>query len=182
MPLSRERLEELQGKNEVRIERCRETKALKKANRHADVYKQVSRDIRTLTKRELFLCGLFLYWGEGTKTIDTCVSISNTDPSVLILFIKWLELFNIPAEKLKIKLHLYSDMDIETETAYWLNKLELPVTCMRNPYIKSSNREGLSYTQKFTHGTCNLTYEGRDVGEYIHLGIQRLQDMFAVKV
>ena len=72
----------------------------------------MKKDIGKFSKRDLFIAGLFMYWGEGTKTFNTMTSVSNTDPAVLKLFIKWLNDFGIKKKDLGVKLHLYSDMDI----------------------------------------------------------------------
>ena len=178
-PLSRERINELRGWSERRIEKCRETKALKKRTRLEGVYERAAKDISTLSEREMFIAGLFLYWGEGSKTQNTLTAISNTDPAVLIFFIKWLEMFGVPREKLKVCIHLYQDMDAEAELNYWSEVLDLPRTAFRKPYIKSSSRSGLTYTQRFTHGTCNILYGNRDVSEYVHACLESIRDTFA---
>jgi hypothetical protein len=179
-PLSKERINELRGWSERRIEKCRETKAIKKRARLESIRKQTVIDIGKLSKHELFIAGLFLYWGEGSKTKYTSTSVSNTDPAVLIFFITWLELLGVSRERLKVHLHLYTDMNIETELHYWSQTFKLPSTAFRKPYIKTSRRSGLTYPQKFTHGTCNVIYENRDVGEYIHVALESIRTQFAV--
>lgn len=174
-PLSRERINELRGNSERRIERCRETKSLKRIERMERVKERATIDIGTLSEREKFLCGLFLYWGEGGKTKPTSISISNTDPSVLIYFIQWTALLGVPKDRLRVHLHLYVDMNVEEEIAYWSRTLDLPVSAFRKPYIKTSKRSGLTYKQRFIHGTCNVIYENRDIGEYVHAAIESLR-------
>lgn len=73
MPLPDERIKELRDFNSVRIEKYRNTIRRKKEIRLKDVYKKVSRDIGKFSKREIFLLGLFLYWGEGTKLANYSV-------------------------------------------------------------------------------------------------------------
>lgn len=175
-PLSEARIRELRNHNEARIEKCRETKARKKTARLLNVFTKVSSDIGVMTDREVFLCGLFLYWGEGGKTQYTRVSLSNTDPAAVLFFKHWLGLLGVPDERLKVVLHLYKDMDPEEEIQYWMEVLELPREAFRKPYIKTSRRAYLTYAQKFTHGTCNVIYEGRDIAEYVHLSMKYLQE------
>jgi hypothetical protein len=177
-PLSRERINELRGNNEQRIERYREARARTRNNRRETVYEKVGTDIGILSPRELLLTGLFLYWGEGGKTHYTTVTISNTDPAVLIYFKKWLNNFGIPNSKLKVRLQLYADMNVETEICYWSKILRLPKSAFSKPYIKSSNRLNLTYKQRFVHGTCNLVCHNRDVAEYTLLGVEWLRNSF----
>src|SRR3989344_4892962 len=72
--LSEKRIKELRDNNPRRIENYRNTMRKKKEARLRDIYATVSRDIGSLTKRDLFLAGLFLYWGEGTKSQNSIIT------------------------------------------------------------------------------------------------------------
>jgi len=171
-PLSSQRIKELRDFNPQRIEKSRNTKAKKRANRLNAVYKRVSADIRKLTKRELFIAGTFLYWGEGSKSERTTTGLSNTDPAVLVFFLKWLELFSVDFRKISATLHLYRDMDEKKEINFWKSKLKLPVGAFRKSYIKQSTLKGLTYKGGFGHGTCNIRVYNRDLTEYVHSAIK----------
>src|SRR3989344_4371562 len=119
-PLSRERINELRGNSEKRIERYRETRRKTKEARLLTYYLEQKKLILPLSKRDIFIAGLFLYWGEGSKAKATDVSVSNTNPSVINFFIHWMEtIFDIPGSQLKFRMHFYEDMDIKKETAFW---------------------------------------------------------------
>src|SRR3989344_7391993 len=165
MPLLEKRLRELRDWNVVRIERFRDTMRRKRESRWTEVRKRAAKEIGTLSKREMLIAGVFLYWGEGAKTSVASTSLSNTDPAMIKFFIQWLELLDVPKNRLRVYVHLYSDMDIQKELQYWSRTLNLPSSAFRKPYVKTSNRSGLSYPQKFTHGTCNLIYDNRDISE-----------------
>ncbi len=45
--------------------------------------------IKELSTSELFLVGLGLYWGEGVKSGSGSLAISNSDPRVIQLMIRW---------------------------------------------------------------------------------------------
>lgn len=177
-PLSVQHLEQLKEKAQVRVERCRETKARKRLLRENEILAQARKDIGSLTDRELLLCGLFLYWGEGSKTQLTTVSLSNTDPAAILCFKRWLRLLGVADSEMKVCVQLYADMDVEKELTYWSEVLQLPPESFRKPYIKSTNRAGLTYHQRFGHGTCNLIYYNRDLGDYIHSALEVLKEMF----
>lgn len=181
MPLPEKRIRELRDFNAVRIEKYRETRRKTREDRWKIVRARVVREIGTLSKRELLLSGLFLYWGEGSKTQWCTTSLSNTDPAMVLFFIKWLEVLGVSRKDLRIHLHLYADMKAQAEIRYWAKTLRLPVSAFRKPYIKSSNRSGLSYPQKFTHGTCNVIYEDRDISEYVLQSMEHLRSLFADK-
>ena len=181
MPLDEKRLRGLRDFSAVRIEKFRESMRRKREARLATVRTQVAEDIGCLSQRELLLAGLFLYWGEGTKTAVANTSVSNTDPVMLNFFIEWLEVLGVPKKKLRIYVHLYADMDVKKELKYWSKTLGLPLSAFRKPYIKDSKRSGLSYPQRFTHGTCNVIYNNRDVSEYVMSALDYIREEFALK-
>lgn len=179
IPLSDSRMKELRDNSAIRIEHFRATMKGKKDARLAEVYRQASKKIGKLSQRELFIAGLFLYWGEGGKTTTTTTTISNTDPAVLRFFIEWLLSLGVAKERIRAKIHLYKDMDVEMETKYWARTLGIKSKNFRKPYIKDSTRSGLSYSQKFTHGTCNVYFENRDVMEMVLMGLEYIRSEFA---
>lgn len=180
MPLPEKRLRELRDWNAVRIERFRNTMRHKRESRWAEVRKRAASDIRKLNKREFLIAGLFLYWGEGAKTQLATTALSNTDPAMIRFFIRWLELLGVQRNRLKVYVHLYSDMDVRKELHYWSKSLDMPMCSFRKPYIKTSKRSNLSYKQKFSHGTCNLIYDNRDISEYVHMALDYIRSKFAV--
>ncbi len=179
MPLSEKRINELRGRSTRRIERYRETRRKTREARLDGVRARVAKDIGRLSKRDTFIAGLFLYWGEGGKTKTASTTLSNTDPAVLLFFVRWLQLLDVPKDRLRVHVHLYADMDVNKELRYWSRTLELPLSAFRKPYIKQSNRSELTYPQRFSHGTCNLVFENRDISEYVLSALDHIRSLFA---
>ena len=177
MPLSEKRIKELRDNNPIRIERYRNTMRAKKDARLDEVYKKVSKDIGNFSKRDLFLAGLFLYWGEGTKKSNCSVVLTNTNPAMIKFFIKWLELFNIRRKDLKIKLHLYSDMNIKQSLDFWSKELKIPLSQFRKPYIKKTSLKSITYKSGFGKGTCCVMFDNRDLWEYITMGLKYISEV-----
>ncbi len=172
MPLSEKRIRELRADSPIRIERYRNTMRAKKEVRLNEVYKKVSHDIGGLSKRDLFLAGLFLYWGEGTKAQNSLVAITNTNPSLIKFFIKWLKLFGVENKDLKVKLHLYSDMNIKESLDFWSKELKIPLGQFYKPYIKKTDSKLITYKNGFGKGTCSVILGSRDLWEYIMMSIK----------
>src|SRR3989344_4515262 len=172
MPLSEKRIRELRADNPVRIERYRNTMRAKKDTRLEGVYKKISKDINTFSRRDLFLAGLFLYWGEGTKASNCSTVLTNTNPAMLKFFIKWLELFNVKRKNLKVKLHLYSDMNVKESLDFWSKELKIPTSQFQKPYIKKTSLKSLTYKNGFGKGTCSVIFNNRDTWEYIMMGLR----------
>ena len=172
MPLSPKRIRELQADSPIRIEKYRNTMRAKREARLNQVYKKFEKDIGSFTKRDLFIAGLFLYWGEGTKTQKTSVVLTNTNPSMLKFFIRWLKLFNVKRKDLKIKLHLYSDMDIKKSIDFWSKELKISKSQFTKPYIKKTTFSSITYKNGFGKGTCCVMFDDRDLWEYIIMGLK----------
>jgi len=181
-PLSQKRIRELRDWNEKRIERCRETKRKKKEKRLNIFYREQKKIIFPLTKRELFLTGLFLYWGEGAKRFPTMLSISNTDPSVIRFFIVWLnKSWNISKSRLRIYLHLYKDMDVEKEIQFWSATLGVPREQFTKPYIKESSLGDINHKGGFGHGTCNVRVGDARLSEKNLMALKAISDHYLKK-
>jgi hypothetical protein len=68
-----------------------------------------------ISDRDLFIAGFFLYWAEGGKTRRNTLVLTNTDPNMLKNYLSWLKLLKVSKDKLKIKLNLYKDMNVDRE-------------------------------------------------------------------
>ena len=177
-PLPHEILVQLRDFNEKRIESFRNTWRRKRAARLRSIYKSQQQVLLPLTKRELYVAGLFLYWGEGGKTSNGMASLSNTNPKVMKFFLKWLtEILEVPKDKVIVRLHLYKDMDVRSETQFWSRELNLPLEQFRKPYIKETTLRGLTY-KTIGHGTCNLIVYGQELREKILMGMEVVGDAF----
>jgi hypothetical protein len=180
-PLSKEQIDNLRGKNPKRIEKFRETMRLKHNLRLQNIYNKKSNTLLPLSNKELLVAGLFLYWGEGSKTTGN-VSINNTDPDVLKFTLFWFcNVLKIPKDKIKVYLHLYKDMSSQQEIKFWSDNLKIPISQFAKPYIKSSNRENLTH-KGFGHGTCGLTIHKINIKEDIMMSIKAISDYYSSKI
>ena len=181
-PLSPERIRELRDFNHQRIERYIETRRVKRESRLKVIYDLEKRIIFPLSKRDTFIAGLFLYWGEGLKSKMDEVSLSNTDPAAIKFFIYWAkECLGVPSKKINLRLHFYNDMDVDTETNFWIKTLKIPKSQFNKPYIKKSLHSGVIYNKGgFGHGTCNARIYNARLSEKVVLGIKSIRDNFGL--
>jgi len=185
-PLSKEQLA-LLGNNransrQVGIEKTSIAKQKKRQSRIKSTYENQKKYWVSLSQKELEIAGLFLYWGEGSKRLNGPVFINNTDPNVLKFALYWyIKGLRIPKEKIKVDLHLYSDMNIKKEIAFWSRTLKLSVSQFRKPYIKASTRVGIDQ-KGFGHGTCGLNVNDVLLKEKIMMGIKAISDYYALKL
>lgn len=176
MPLSEKRIRELRDFSPQRIERYRNTMQKKREARLLGVYHKVSKDIGKFSKRDLFLGGLFLYWGEGTKMKNCSVEFTNTNPDMIKFFLKWLQFLGVKKERLKIKLHLYADMKTEKGIDFWSKKLKIHRRQFIKPYIKKTYLTSINYKTGFGKGTCCVMFHNRDLREYILMGLKYISE------
>lgn len=165
---------------DIRIERFRQTAKNKRNLRLTNIFNEQKEALLPLSEKELLIAGLFLYWGEGNKQRGR-VAISNTDPSVIQFALFWMyKALKIPKEKMRILLHLYSDMNIKKETGFWSKILEIPTMQFNKPYIKNTTRQSLTY-KSFGHGTCNLVCCDAALAEKIAMSIKAVAEYCGAK-
>ncbi|PIS14662.1 hypothetical protein COT64_01485 [Candidatus Shapirobacteria bacterium CG09_land_8_20_14_0_10_39_12] len=185
-PLSKDQLElikknSLQNK-EIAIEKCRQTKQNKRKDRLNSVYQNEKIKLLPLLTKELYLTGLFLYWGEGSKDLKGAISLSNTDPKVIKFYLYWLiyEL-KVSVKKIKVLVHLYEDMELEESLKYWSKELNISRSQFSRPYIKKSKRASIDQ-KGFGHGTCNIVVCDVRLKEKIIKGIEAVADYYSQKI
>lgn len=181
-PLSKVEIDLLRGRSEVRIEKFRNTMLAKRRRRLDDLYASKKDSFVGFSKKELFVAGLFLYWGEGGKDFKRPLSVHNTNPAIVKFVLFWyVTVLNVPKNKIKAYLHLYSDMDIVKEVNYWANELNLPLSQFVKPYIKKSKRSDIDHKGGFGHGTCGLIVANLRLKEEIMIDLQIIADYYGRK-
>ena len=92
-PLTKEQLSSIKRatkrNKEIATEKCRFTKQKKREQRLAKVYSRQKKNLLPLSLKEIYLAGLFLYCGEGSKSLKRAVSLSNTDPRLIKFYLFW---------------------------------------------------------------------------------------------
>lgn len=89
------------------------------------------RDVGTLSKRDVFILGLALYWGEGYKSGNEECGLTNSDPAIILSFITWLrDVYGVPSADLILRVslnetHRYRKDDVER---YWSRTTGIPLT------------------------------------------------------
>lgn len=177
-PLTETQLLALETNRTRRIFLAREktiiTKRLKYKKRLDDCLIKQQKECLPLSKKELFLAGIFLYWGEGGKTHKGQLSISNTDPGVVKFSLLWMiYALDIPITKIRVLLHLYQDMNKEEALTYWSKTLGISQSQFTKPYIKKSLRSELDY-KGYGHGTCMLTVSNTLLHERVMMTIKAM--------
>lgn len=115
------------NKNQTRLALQR-TRKIREEARH---------NIHRLTKYELLLAGATLYWAEGYKrpiirrgheVTDHPVSLTNSDPKLVLLFLRFLrEICEIPDKDIHAEVRIYEHMNEHHVLNFWQKLLNLPL-------------------------------------------------------
>lgn len=185
-PLTKKQIDLLEKRKtrnkKLAIERYISTMQMKREKRFSILFKEGKKRWKSLNERELELAGIFLYWGEGNKRMNGPIAINNTDPNVLKFTLYWLKIaLKIPINKIKVHLHLYSDMNKESERKYWNRELNIPLSQFSKPYIKSSKRSDIDQ-KGYGHGTCGIAVSNVRLKERIMMDIKAISEYYSSKI
>ena len=94
------------------------------------------KDIGKISKRELWLIGIMLYWRNRNKNdVRKGVSFSSSDPHLVRLFLKWLkEIGNISREEIAFDLFLGRPKDKQKTLDFWSVETGFPQANFSNFY------------------------------------------------
>jgi hypothetical protein len=113
---------------------------------------------KTLREAELFGMGLGLYWGEGTKADKNVVKLGNSDPELIKVFMDFLvKFFDLKKDNFKFHLHLFSDIDINQATKYWMKDLKIKRSQFYKPFVTITGKLG-TYRKKSKYGVLTIYY------------------------
>jgi hypothetical protein len=96
-----------------------------------------------LSEREVLLAGALVYWCEGVKDKiyrrTEKVSFINSDPSLVLFFLRFLQVAGVSRERLRIRLHIHETADVPEATAWWSELIAVPAGEFQKPVIKKHN-------------------------------------------
>jgi hypothetical protein len=96
--------------------------------------------IGPLTDSELFLLGVALYWAEGSKSKSydrrERVTFINSDPQVIDVFVAWLRLLGVAADRCRFRLQIHETADVAAAEAFWAERLGVPRAAFSRATLK----------------------------------------------
>lgn len=101
----------------------------KKTDAIAFYRKSGKNDIVSLSKRELFISGVALYWAEGVKASQSRLAFVNSDPKLILFMYKWFGLcLQVKSNEFAPRIFI-NEMHQKREkklVEYWSSLLQLP--------------------------------------------------------
>jgi len=107
---------------------------LKRAKRRETIQifmQKGAKDVGHVSRRDLFMLGLALYWGEGYKLGNDECGITNSDPSIILMFISWTkEIYEINRNDLilRVSINEAHRRRVKIVEKYWSEKIKVPLS------------------------------------------------------
>ena len=127
-PAQIERLRERTNHRAAGREVFRQVMRAQREARWAQFHAAAEHEWESLRHDPQFMFGLALYIGEGSKSEDCCVSLTNCNAGVITKGIEFFVKLGVPSGKIKVALHLHPGLCEETARAYWQQTTGLPLT------------------------------------------------------
>lgn len=185
LPLSDERVLELRrnawSKGEAKREKFRQTMRAKRDARESEIYLAQKKKFSRISEQALFIAGLMLYAAEGDKKSRADIAFTNTDPVLVLFFVRWaMRFLGFPKEKFRIQPHLYENMDIKAEELFWIHQLGLSEKQLWKSQVNALRPKSFSYRDTSRHGTCKLYVGSVPKKAEIKLSIQAFFDTYSM--
>lgn len=170
-------------KGEASREKYRLTMRKKQEALDQNVYdEQHSLLEENLSKQNFYIAGLMLYLAEGAKRKKGSIVLANTDPRLIRFFIKWMDEFlSISRSSVKVQLHLYENMDIRHEKAFWCERLGIKDSQLYKHSVRKLKKNSFSYESTNRHGTCSLYAFGVDKARELMMAMKAFVDIYLGK-
>ncbi len=103
-------------------------------------------EVTEITKHELWLMGIMLYWAEGSKEkiyrTGHTVVFSNSDPKMVGIFLCWAKTcLEIPDEDIYFNLYIHDTQrdQIQDHISFWNNVIGMRYNILEHVYFKKHN-------------------------------------------
>ena len=127
------------GKSIEVIEKNRISRINNTLARRAAILKNAGNDISSINTQELWLLGIALYWGEGGKTSSGSVRVSNSDPGIIHLMMRFFrEVCKVPEEEFRGHVHTFSHLNADSAEQYWSSISGIRRENFYRAYVKKS--------------------------------------------
>ena len=107
--------------------RYSELKRMERITRNILHKKEGANLVGTLSKRDILMIGLGLYWGEGYKYDNGELGFTNSNPFMIRFYFKWLELWDVQKDSLIFRLTLNNFFKKEENSIknFWIHFLNI---------------------------------------------------------
>jgi hypothetical protein len=174
--LTAEQLESLRQRNPAYNNQLRGATRNAERGRARRLAAQADGRARVRRWEPLYVAGVMLYWAEGDKSSRNAARLSNSDPDLLRLFVRFLrECFGVADHQMALTCNLFADhldRQIEIEQ-FWLDTVELPRERLCKSFVDVySKYSQKKRTNKLPYGTTRVVAHSTYVVQNIFGAIQ----------
>lgn len=134
------------------------TETLRRQARLRAITAGAAAEIGELSEREMLIAGAVAYWCEGTKNkahrADNRVEFINSDPGLIVFFLRFLAAAGIPAERVACRLHIHETADVPASQQFWRDITGLPAAQFRSPVLKRHSPKTVRKNTGDTYHGC----------------------------
>lgn len=151
-----------------------ERKAVIRQNSLQEIKGIADKDIGLLSQRDLFLFGLGLYLGEGSKT-HGFVRLVNSDPEVIKAIVAWFLSLGVKIDQFSATIHLYPDSDIKESLQFWSQTTTIPIAQFYKTQVDRRADKKVVRKGRLPHGTLHLGVKSMSKKEFGVLFSRKIQ-------
>ncbi|WP_306323607.1 MULTISPECIES: hypothetical protein [unclassified Streptomyces] len=141
------------GLAKLRADQDRERQATKRT---------AAADIGDLSERELLIAGVTLYWAEGSKDKPyrrtEVIQFINSDPNVIKLFMRWLELMGVTRDRLTLRVSIHKSADVKAAESFWADIVDVEVDAFSKATLKKHNPRTVRKNTGNDYRGCLMIY------------------------
>ncbi len=153
--LAMELAEKSKTKSTIRLKELSRIRGehLDKLYKEAEI--EAVQEFQELKYHPLFIAGVVIYWGEGDKVGRGAFRVTNSDSSMLRLFVDFLiKVCRVDQKRIRLGLILYPDIDHEQAVNYWSREVGLD----RSHFTKCVEITGRHKTKRLKYGICLVSF------------------------
>ena len=138
----------------ARLRKLNRSRGKRLAEAYAEAEAEAREEFTELKNDPLFIAGVMLYWGIGSRHPRQGVKFSNSDPKMVRLYAAFLtDACRIPTEHVRAYAHIYPAIDERTARAYWAKAVGLPWECFTGSIVLKGRKAG----KRLSWGMCTIS-------------------------
>jgi len=146
----------MRGRSIESIERRRILRLANEQARRQIIIDEAKKDYTHISHEQLKIIGIILYLGEGGKTERGSARLSNSDPLVIKMMMRFFrEVCGVQESRFRGNVHTFTHADVKKTEKYWSKISGIPVSQFQKTYTKPSSA---SLQKRYTlpYGTFSI--------------------------
>lgn len=128
-------MKELGGR--AKLLECNKLKHVDAVKRAELIIKKAETEIGKLSRRDLLIAGIALYWAEGYVKSEQVIEVANSNPKIILLMMRFFRsILGIKEHKFRCGLILHPNLDQDSALQFWSELTGIPLKRFHKTYIK----------------------------------------------